>query len=133
MAKLQYLLAKTLKQFSGQKIYREAMLIYDWETVVGSELAQGFVPINIHTSTTGRTLRLQTSSSGMATARYIEPMLLERVNRFFGCPYISNIKTTQGVVKKLANKKVVRNMQQEPKTLEDALEALGRHIGGDYN
>ncbi len=132
MAKLQHLLAKTLKQFSGQKIYREAMLIYDWETVVGYELAQGFVPINIHTSTTSRTLRLQTSSSGMATARYVEPMLLERVNRFFGCPYISNIKTTQGVIKKLT-KKVFRSVQQEPQTLEDALEALGRHIGGSYN
>ena len=129
MAILQYLLSKTLKPLRAQKAYREAMLIHDWETIVGAELAQGFAPINIQSTSTTRTLRLQTSSSGMATARYVEPMLLERVNRFFGSPYISNIKTSQGAVKRVVKKPVPKQII-EPQTLDEALQALGKHLGG---
>ena len=70
---------------------------------------------------------MQTSSSGMATARYVEPMLLERVNRFFGSPYISNIKTCQGVVKRRV-KKLTMPQTVDPQTLDEALKALGKHL-----
>ncbi len=129
MATLQYLLSRTLKPLRAQKAYREALLIHDWENIVGAELAQGFAPINIHTTATTRTLRLQTSSSGMATARYVEPMLLERVNRFFGSPYIAQIKTTQGVIKRVLKKRMPQQII-EPQTLQEALQALGKHLNG---
>jgi hypothetical protein len=127
MATLQYILSKTLKLLRTQNAYREAMLIHDWETIVGDELARGFSPIIIQTTSTSRVLRLQTSSSGMATARYVEPLLLERVNRFFGSPYISNIKTTQGQIKRAVRKPKPKAVI-EPQTLEEALTALGQHL-----
>lgn len=35
MAALQYLLSRTLKPFRAQKAYKEALMIHDWEIVVG--------------------------------------------------------------------------------------------------
>jgi hypothetical protein len=110
-----------------QKAYKEAMLFHDWETVVGAEFAKGFFPVEIYNQSSGKVLKLVTSSSGMATARYVEPALLERVNRFFGLPYISGIKTTQGQIKR----KLKRSLQQdkaEINTLDEALQALGKHL-----
>ncbi len=127
MATLHYLLSKTLKPLRVQSAYREAVLMHDWENIVGEEISRGFFPINIQEKQNSRTLFLQTSSSGMATARYVEPMLLERVNRFFGSPYISNIKTCQGVVKRRV-KKSIMPQTVDPQTLEAALQALGKHL-----
>lgn len=128
MASLNNLLSKTLKPIRLQSAYKEAILIHDWETVVGKEFAQAFIPINIQTTSTGKVLRIQTSSSGMATAAYVEPLLLERVNRFFGTNYISNLKTSQGQIKKPI-KKPLKKTPILPKTLDEALQALGYHLG----
>lgn len=131
MPALQYLLANTLRPLRAQNAYKEAMLIHDWETIVGSELARGFAPLEIRKTSSHRTLLLQTTSSGMATATYVEPMLLERVNRFFGEPYISNIKTSHGKIPKSVkvNKKTVSLV--DPQTIHEALEAIGKHCGAN--
>jgi len=128
MASLQYLVSRTLKPFRAQKAYKEALLLHDWETVVGAEFSKGFTPTGIYTQTTGRVLKLVTTSSGMATARYVEPILLQRVNQFFGSAYISNIKTTQGQVKKNAVKKPLPENSIPINTLDEALQALGKHL-----
>lgn len=127
MASLQYLVSKTLRPLRVQKAYKEAMLFHDWETIVGTEFSRGFLPVEIYNQASGRVLKLVTSSSGMATARYIEPALLERVNQFFGSPYISAVKTTQGQV----NGKIKKSLQpdkQDVHTLDEALQALGKHL-----
>ncbi len=128
MATLQYLLSKTLKPLRTQKAYREAMLIHDWENIVGGEFARCFMPIGIQTNSSSKVLLLQAGSSGMATARYVEPMLLELVNRFFGSPYIASIKVSQGSVKRVTK---VRSPIAEisPKNLEEALQSIGKHLG----
>jgi hypothetical protein len=128
MASLQYLVSRTLKPFRAQKAYKEALLMHDWETVVGTEFSRGFTPIEIYTQTTGRVLKLVTTSSGMATARYVEPILLQRVNQFFGSAYICSIKTTQGQVKKGAIKKSLPENSRPINTLDEALQALGKHL-----
>ncbi len=127
MASLQYLVSRTLKPLRTQKAYKEALLLHDWETIVGSEFARGFTPIEIYTQTSGKVLKLVTTSSGMATARYVEPVLLQRVNQFFGSAYIAGIKTTQGQIKKSIKKPLNENL---PKinTLDEALQALGKHL-----
>lgn len=127
MASLQYLISKTLRPLRGQKAYKEAMLFHDWETVVGAEFAGGFKPIEIYSQFSHIILKLITSSSGMATARYVEPVLLERVNQFFGSPYISSIKTTQGLVKPKV-KKILQPDIQPINTLDEAFKALGKHF-----
>ena len=127
MASLQYLVSRTLKPLRVQKAYKEAMLFHDWETVVGEEFSRGFSPVEIYNQASGKVLKLITSSSGMATARYVEPALLQRVNQFFGSPYISSIKTTQGQVKR----KIKKLLQQDTpsiNTLDEALQALGKHL-----
>lgn len=127
MASLQHLVSKTLKPLCTQKTYKEAMLFHDWESVVGAEFARGFMPVEIYNQPSGNVLKLMTSSSGMATARYMEPALLQRVNQFFGSPYISSVKTTQGQVKT----KIKKPLQQDApsiNTLDEALQALGKHF-----
>lgn len=130
MAVLQYLLSRTLKPLRAQKAYKEALLMHDWEMVVGREFAQGFSPLSIYSQASGRVLKLVTSSSGMATARYVEPILLQRVNQFFGAPYITAIKTTQGQVKRSIKKQQLADDIQPIHTLEEALQALGKHFNG---
>lgn len=128
MATLQYLLSKTLKPLRTHRAYREAMLVQDWENIVGGEFAKSFMPIGIQTNSSVKILLLQTGSSGMATARYVEPMLLERVNRFFGSPYIASIKVSQGRVKRVT--KICSSFADvSPKNLEEALESIGKHLG----
>ena len=126
MAILRHLLSKTLKPIRSQSAYKEAMLIHDWETIVGREFALGFAPISLQVTSSGRVLRIQTSSSGMATAAYVEPLLLERVNRFFGTNYVSSLKTSQGQMKRPI-KKTQSNLKS-PETLDEALNMLGQHI-----
>lgn len=127
MASLQYLVSKTLKPLRVQRAYKDAMLFHDWEAIVGNEFAMGFMPVEIYNHASGRVLKLITSSSGMATARYMEPALLERVNQFFGFPYISSIKTTQGQVKRKIKKFLQPNMQPI-NTLDEALKAFEKHF-----
>jgi hypothetical protein len=128
MASLQYLVSRTLKPLRVQKAYKEAMLFHDWETVVGAEFSRGFSPVEIYSQPSGKVLKLVTSSSGMATARYVEPALLQRVNQFFGAPYIATIKTTQGQLKKILKKTVRLDSVNEASTLDEALQALGKHL-----
>ena len=127
MASLQYLVSKTLKPLRSQKAYKQAMLFHDWETVVGAEFSRGFMPVEIYNQPSGNVLKLVTSSSGMATARYVEPALLQRVNQFFGSPYITGVKTTQGQVKRTIQKPALPDAQSV-NTLEEALQALGKHL-----
>lgn len=129
MASLQYLVAQALKPFRTQRAYKEALLLHDWETIVGAEFAKSYQPISIYNQPSGKILKLVTSSSGMATVRYVEPVLLQRVNQFFGAPYITGIKTTQGQVKRNIKKQRVDNGQQI-NTLDEALQALGKHFNG---
>lgn len=105
------------------------MLLHDWETIVGAEFSKGFTPVEIYNHTTGKILKLVTSSSGMATARYVEPVLLQRINQFFGSPYITGIKTTQGQVKRNIKKQRIDGAK-EINTLDEALQALGKHFNG---
>lgn len=129
MASLQYLVSRTLKPLRAQKAFREALLFQDWEVVVGAEFSRGFTPAEIYSGASGKVLKLVTSSSGMATARYVEPTLLQRVNQYFGCPYITSVKTTQGQVKRAVSKLQQQTMP-EPTTLDEALQALEKHIHG---
>lgn len=129
MATLQYLVSRTLKPLRTQRAYKEALLLQDWETIVGADFARGFMPVEIYNHTTGKVLKLVTTSSGMATARYVEPILLQRINQFFGSPYIAGIKTTQGQIKRKIKKPQFENTQSID-TLDEALQALGKHFNG---
>lgn len=129
MAVLHNLLSKTLRPIKHLNAYKEALLIHDWQIVVGKEFAQSFLPINIQSTATGRTLRVQTSSSGMATIKYVEPLLLERVNRFFGAHYINNLKAVQGQINKPKAKASKNTNLTEPESLDAALQMIGSHLG----
>lgn len=129
MAVLHNLLSKTLKPIKHLNAYKEALLVHDWQIVVGKEFALSFLPINIQSTATGRTLRVQTSSSGMATIKYVEPLLLERVNRFFGAHYINNLKAVQGQISKTQVKVQKNSNLNAPETLDTALQMIGSHLG----
>src|SRR3989338_8743294 len=122
--RLRALTAPFLKGLRNQAAFKEAILIHDWTAIVGSDLSSRFHPIKIIKIGEQRHLQVATSSAGMVTAKYLEPMLLEKVNRFFGSLYISAVRTRQGVVPKNCNspKKVAELPESE--NLEDALKNL---------
>ncbi len=102
--------------------------MHDWNSIVGSDLSSRFHPIKIIKIAEQRQLQVVTSSAGMVTAKYLEPMLLEKVNRFFGVLYISAVRTRQGVVPKSCNMKKKFEELPEATNLDDALQNLAHRV-----
>jgi hypothetical protein len=124
MARLRVLAAPALKSLRMHPGFKEAILLHDWNAIVGSDLSSRFAPIKITKVGEQRFLQVCTSSAGMVTAKYLEPMLLEKINRFFGSSYVSAIRTRQGVVPQSnASRKTIKELP-EPTNLEEALKAL---------
>lgn len=126
--RLRALTSPFLKDFRNHAAFKEAILMHDWNSIVGSDLSSRFHPIKIIKIAEQRQLQVVTSSAGMVTAKYLEPMLLEKVNRFFGGLYISAVRTRQGVVPKSCNMK--KNFEELPEAtnLDDALQNLAHRV-----
>lgn len=126
--RLRALTSPFLKGLRNRTGFKEAILIHDWAAIVGSDLSSRFYPIKIVKIGEQRHLQVATSSAGMVTAKYLEPMLLEKVNRFFGNLYISAVRTRQGVVPK--NCSVQKKIEELPEAgnLEDALKNLSHRV-----
>lgn len=124
MARLRVLTAPALKVLRSHPAFKESILLHDWQSIVGSDLSSRFAPLKITKVADKRFLQVCTSSAGMVTAKYLEPMLLEKINRFFGGNYINEIRTRQGVVGQ--NSSAVKKIAElpEPTNLEEALKAL---------
>lgn len=124
MARLRVLTAPVLKSLRSHPVFKESILLHDWQSIVGSDLSSRFTPLKIIKISDKRCLQVCTSSAGMVTAKYLEPMLLEKINRFFGGAYINEIRTRQGIVSpNNCVKKLVEELP-EPTSLEDALKNL---------
>lgn len=128
IVRLKALTSPFLKGFRNHSAFKEAILINDWDVIVGSDLSSRFYPIKIIKIAEQRHLQVATSSAGMVTAKYLEPMLLEKVNRFFGSLYINAVRTRQGIVPKNCNMQKKIEDLPEAKNLDDALKNLAHRV-----
>jgi hypothetical protein len=83
----------------GKRGFGEAQLITQWEAVMGSELADKLSPDRLSFSRGERregTLRLRVASAFAPEAQHLEPLLIERINAFFGYRAVARLVFVQG-------------------------------------
>jgi hypothetical protein len=114
----------------GKRGFGEAQLVTQWETVVGPELAAEISPERLTFSRGERkqgNLRLRVSSAFAVEAQHLEPVIIERINGFFGYQAVARITLVQGPP--LSSPPVVAKPRplsaEETKTLDRRLADVG--------
>jgi hypothetical protein len=131
----------------GKRGFGEAQLVTQWEAVIGPDLATKLSPERIVFSRGERrngTLRLRVASAFAVEAQHLEPVLIERINAFFGYGAVARLAFVQGPPLNAAPKPVpLRTLSADEQreiesrvagvadpTLRDALMRLGRAVAG---
>jgi hypothetical protein len=131
----------------GKRGFGEAQLVTQWEAVIGQELAMKISPERISFPRGERrngTLRLRVASAFATEAQHLEPVLIERINAFFGYGAVARLAFVQGPPLNAAPKPVpLRTLSADEQreiesrvagvadpTLRDALMRLGRAVAG---
>ena len=89
---------KSVDQIVGRKGFAESEVLLRWPEIIGEALAQTCTPVKVHYGANrqmGATLILQTNSGRAPEVTHLTPMILERVNRFYGYRAINRVKVTQ--------------------------------------
>jgi hypothetical protein len=103
----------------GRKGFAEASLIGEWATIVGADIARLCIPVkmrlprakkdekpavgSVPANVAGGTLTLRASPSASLEVQHLKPRILERIQRYFGYPLITELKIEIGDRKKAAN------------------------------
>ncbi len=91
---------KLTRQTFGQRGLVDGKIIHHWPEIIGEMLAKSSLPekITYIKGQRGRgTLHLRVSISGLATEiQHQEPIILDRINTYFGYQAVSRIKLTHG-------------------------------------
>ncbi len=83
----------------GRRGLATAQLIAEWESIVGAELAAKISPDRLIFPTGERrdgTLRLRVASGLAPEVQHRSPLIIERINGFFGYRAVARIALTQG-------------------------------------
>ncbi len=92
--------AELTRPIIGRRGIARGALIADWASIVGDRLAASSQPERIayaaKRSSEG-TLHLRVASGGLAMElQHFEPVLVERINAYFGYPAVARVKLIQG-------------------------------------
>ncbi len=113
----------------GKHGFGEAQLVMQWPTVVGPELAEKLTPDRLTFARGERrqgTLRVRVVSGFALEAQHLEPVIIERINGFFGYGAVARILLIQ-VPPKPAARQAARPRalnSGEQRALETQLEAV---------
>ncbi len=84
----------------GKRGFGEAQLVTQWDAVMGAELAAKLVPDRLTFPRSERslgTLRLRVASAFAIEAQHLEPVIIERINGFFGYRAVARIVLVHGL------------------------------------
>lgn len=140
---------KLTRQSFGQRGLADGKIVHHWPEIVGDMLAAGSLPEKIAYTKGQRgrgVLHLRISNSGLATEiQHLEPMILDRVNTYFGYQAVARLKLNHGplpepepergpVVRPLNKEQsssLAENLNQiEDPSLKAALDSLGKAVIG---
>jgi hypothetical protein len=132
----------------GRHGFAGGALVVDWPAIVGSAVASHTLPIGIRFPPKERadgTLTVKVDSGAFALEmQHLEPLILERINGYFGWKAVSRLKLRQGPLPEVANPKAPTTtkpssakpvapdalaMVEDPE-LREVLERLGRRLAG---
>lgn len=94
--------ARLTRRSMGKRGFTEAALIAEWPTIVGSMLGNATLPLRIAFQRGERaagTLHIRVSSGALATQlQHQEPLIIQRINGYFGYGAIARLAISQGPV-----------------------------------
>ena len=97
-------LGNATKRTFGMRGFADGAIVRSWPEIVGGPLAKESIPDRIAFSQGKRnqgTLHLRVEPGGMAVElQHLTPLVIERVNGFFGFECVSRIAITQGPIPK---------------------------------
>jgi hypothetical protein len=83
----------------GKRGFGEAQLVTHWDAVIGDDLAAKTAPERLSFARgerKGGTLRLRVAPGFAVEAQHLEPVLIERINAFFGYGAVARLAFVQG-------------------------------------
>jgi hypothetical protein len=132
----------------GKRGFGEAQMILAWKSVVGQDLARDTLPVKLSFGRGERmdgTLHLRVAPGAGLTVQHLEPLIIERINGFFGYKAVARLALRQGALphrdgleaprprelgagERASLKRQVAGI--EDPELRDVLEGLGRAVLG---
>ncbi|MDO8605518.1 MAG: DUF721 domain-containing protein [Phaeospirillum sp.] len=130
----------------GKHGFAGGALVVDWPAIVGSAIASHAMPIRIRFPPKERsegTLVVKVDSGAFALeVQHLEPLILERINGYFGWKAVARLKLMQGPLPEAPHKAkppppkaeldagtLARLAEVEDPDLREVLTRLGRRIG----
>ena len=122
-------LPKVAARALGRRGFADAGLISDWQRIVGGELAQSCAPLRLTFQRPRErrkgTLLLRVEPGFALELQHLAPLLVERINTYFGYQAVARLKFQQGP---LANRKAAKPLREAPAlTAEDP---VNRQLAG---
>jgi len=142
-------LGAVTREVFGRRGLADGAILTDWPSIAGEHLARHSLPEKVtfpRGSRAGGTLYLTIDNGSLATELlHLQPLLVERINGFFGFCAVARLKIVQGPLPKAAGRRArplraLKDAEQrslaasltdvaDPE-LRRALEALGRAVLG---
>ncbi len=140
------MLPKIAKPAFGKRGFVEAGVLTDWAVIVGPVLAAETRPMRLsfpRGARTAGTLQIRVTSAFATELQHLAPLVIERINRYFGYGAIARLTLSQGPVIRPPRNKRRRLPDPEPATLRrletrvaaiedaelrEALAGLGRNV-----
>jgi hypothetical protein len=123
--------ARLTRRSLGKRGFTEAALIAEWPNVVGSLLGTVTLPLRIafaRGERSGGTLHIRVGSGAMATQlQHQEPLIVQRINGYFGYGAIARLAITQGPVARRPLRRapaVAELTAQQERQLSDRLSGI---------
>ena len=141
--------ANITRPLFSRRGFADGAIVNEWPAIVGAHFAAHSAPEKIVAASGGRaegTLHVRIDSGSLAIElQHLEPLLIERINGYFGYRAVARLKLLQGPLPKRrkASPQAIRALEPDEEeelvrqlcTVDDpelrhALEALGRAVIG---
>jgi len=142
-------LGAVTREVFGRRGLADGAILTDWAAIAGDHLARHSMPEKVafpRGSRAGGTLHLTIDNGSLATElMHLSPLLIERINGYFGFCAVARLKINQGPLPKAAGRRArpLRPLKDNEErglaaslldvddpALRQALEALGRAVMG---
>jgi hypothetical protein len=91
-------LSPLLNKPAAKRGFRDARLMAEWSEIVGSALAAHTRPERLERRGNLGTLRLVVAPGWALEVQHLEPLILQRINLFFGASIVTRLALRQGRV-----------------------------------
>ena len=90
--------APWLAKPAAKRGLRDARLMAEWGSIVGAELAGRTRPEKLDRRGRNGTLRLVVAPGWAVEVQHLEPLIIQRINQFFGAGVVTRLALKQGPV-----------------------------------